>query len=345
MITKASGRASSSRASTATTNRTIPRFARIRFQIAPPNRMIVMTAPAVRKTSSGNRIATAFPGSVSRSHVRVIAVMTRPEGGQPRATQGAVEHDRERTLTCVSDRAETATRRRAGSPPSFVDAAHDRVEGGHDRHGVGKEVAGQELRHRLEMDEARVVDLQPEWLVRSVADRIGPEEPARRFHRGPGPAGSGPDEARHLGHDRAVGHLLEALVDDPEALLDLLDAEEVARKGVAFGPRGDVEVDLRVDRVGMRPPDVERNARRPEVGPRPEIPQGHLAVGDAEVTSPADEDLVLVEQLGVRLELAHRAAHPVAEAAQELVVEVAVTPADPEVVEEHPLAGEGGEHL
>ena len=40
-----------------------------------------------------------------------------------------------------------------------------------------------------------------------------------------------------------------------------------------------------------------------------------------------------------------RAAHPVAEAAHELVVQVAVDAADAEVVEEHPLAGQGGEHL
>ena len=38
-------------------------------------------------------------------------------------------------------------------------------------------------------------------------------------------------------------------------------------------------------------------------------------------------------------------AHPVAEAAHELVVEVAVDAADPEVVEEHPLAGDRGQHL
>ena len=39
------------------------------------------------------------------------------------------------------------------------------------------------------------------------------------------------------------------------------------------------------------------------------------------------------------------AAHPVAEAAHELVVEVAVDAADPEVVEQHPLAGQRGQHV
>ena len=42
---------------------------------------------------------------------------------------------------------------------------------------------------------------------------------------------------------------------------------------------------------------------------------------------------------------AQRVAHPVAQAAQELVVQVAVDAADAEVVEEHPLAGQRGQHL
>ncbi len=44
-------------------------------------------------------------------------------------------------------------------------------------------------------------------------------------------------------------------------------------------------------------------------------------------------------------DLVCRLAHPGAQPAHELVVEVAVHAADPEVVEEHPLAGQGGQHL
>ncbi len=64
-----------------------------------------------------------------------------------------------------------------------------------------------------------------------------------------------------------------------------------------------------------------------------------------EAAHPPDEDLVLVQELQLRLELARGVAQPAPEAAHELVVEVAVHPADAEVVEEHPLAGDAGQHL
>src|SRR3954453_19798739 len=110
---------------------------------------------------------------------------------------------------------------------SLVDAAHDRIQRRHARHGVGEEMAGQQLRHRAEMDEARVVDLQPERLVRAIADRVRPEQAPWGLDGGPGPTGTWAEQARELGHDRPIGHLLEALIDDPETLLDLVDAQEI----------------------------------------------------------------------------------------------------------------------
>ena len=80
-------------------------------------------------------------------------------------------------------------------------------------------------------------------------------------------------------------------------------------------------------------------------GPGDRHPERELAVQPADVAHPADEDLVLVEQQRVRVVLLGRAAHPVAQAGHELVVDVAVDAADPEVVEQHPLAGDRGQHL
>src|SRR3712207_8043618 len=50
---------------------------------------------------------------------------------------------------------------------------------------------------------------------------------------------------------------------DPDALLDLLHAEQVAGEGVALGARRDVELELRVDRVRVGAADVERDAGCP----------------------------------------------------------------------------------
>ena len=159
---------------------------------------------------------------------------------------------------------------------------------------------GHEQADGLEVDEARVVDAHPERLVRAVADGVGRVLAARALDGRVGATRSRPQEARQLGHDRAVGHLVEALVDDPEALLDLVHAEQVAGQAVALGAGRDVEVELRVDAVRVRPADVERHAGRPQVRAGHAHPQGRLRVDDAEAAHPADEDLVLVEEAEFR---------------------------------------------
>jgi len=49
---------------------------------------------------------------------------------------------------------------------------------------------------------------------------------------------------------------VEALVDYPEALLDLVDAEQIARQRVALRPGRNVEVEFRVDAEGVGPTDL-----------------------------------------------------------------------------------------
>ena len=85
---------------------------------------------------------------------------------------------------------------------------------------------------------------------------------------------------------------------------------------------------------------------------RPQVRAGHAPSGAPsresmvpEPAHPADEDLVLVEERVAGFDLLGRVAHPVAEAAQELVVQVAVDATDAHVVEEHPLAGQRREHV
>src|SRR5205823_4972034 len=147
---------------------------------------------------------------------------------------------------------------------------------------------------------------------------------------GVGPSGSRAEQPRELRHDRAVRHVVEALVDDPEALLDLVDPDEVAGQAVALVACRDVELELRKDAVRVRPAEVEGHAARSEVRTRDGHPQRRLAIERAEATHSADEDLVLVQEPEVVLDLRRRPGHPVAEAAEELVVEIAVDAADPE---------------
>ena len=95
----------------------------------------------------------------------------------------------------------------------------------------------------------------------------------------------------------------------------------------------------------MRPADVERHAGRAQVRAGHHHPQRGRGVDRAQAAHAADEDLVLVEEGVAGLDLLGRLRHPVAEAAHELVVQVAVDATDPEVVEEHPLAGQRRQHV
>ena len=72
---------------------------------------------------------------------------------------------------------------------------------------------------RLEVEVRGVVDAQPEGLVGAVAHGVARVLAARALDGDERAAGRDPEQARQLGHDRAVGHLVQHLVDDPDALL------------------------------------------------------------------------------------------------------------------------------
>src|SRR5688500_17033193 len=205
----------------ATTNRTRSRFETMKSRIAPPKRTTTRTSPSVSTSSIGTSVKINFPASVSRLHERATAVTA----GCPSPGLGAPSRRRPRAgpraHSDVRERSRAAGNARIARPgrASLVDAAHDGVEAGHDRHRVGDEIAGRERTDGLEVDERRVVDPHPERLVRAVAHRVRRGLTARRLDGGIRPARPGPQEPRQLGHDRAVRHLVDALIDDPEALL------------------------------------------------------------------------------------------------------------------------------
>src|SRR5690554_4112682 len=106
------------------------------------------------------------------------------------------------------------------------------------------------------------------------------------------------DHPRVVHVDRAlVGHALTALLDDPRALPDLLDAHHEAVQAVAVGAHGHVEVDFAVLQVRVRLADVVGDARRAQARTRPAERDRVLG---ADVTDPLEsieEDPVAVEEL------------------------------------------------
>src|SRR5262249_48432578 len=82
--------------------------------------------------------------------------------------------------------------------------------------------------------------------------------------------------ARHLGDHRPGGELLQALAEDLAALLHLPDADDVAIEAVAdrahlAPPDGDLELELRVDGVGLGAPDAVLEARAAELRSHPVV--------------------------------------------------------------------------
>src|SRR5689334_22698923 len=143
MIRKALGTLIRRTAVTATTKRTIGRFAvRMSTTIGPAKRAmrIVAIGARIRKTRASG--STTFPSGVRLRRLRATAAVMR----RPRSTL------------------------RAGR--SLVDSAHDRVEAGHDGHRVGDEMTRHQHPDRLEVDERGVVDAEAERLIRAVADGI-----------------------------------------------------------------------------------------------------------------------------------------------------------------------------
>src|SRR5436309_6435708 len=114
----------------------------------------------------------------------------------------------------------------------LVHAAHDRVEAGHDGHGVGDQVAGHQEGHDLQADEARVAHPEPIRRWPAVADGVHAVQAARALDGAVGTSRFGADDAGDLGLHRPVRHLVHDLVDQVQALLDLVDALQVARVDV-----------------------------------------------------------------------------------------------------------------
>ncbi len=90
---------------------------------------------------------------------------------------------------------------------------------------------------------------------------------------------------------------------------------------------------------------VEGHAAGPQVRAGDAEVDRLLAGQDPQALGPGAEDLVLGQDLLVHLDRVQDARPPRPEARQELVVDVEVHPADPEEVEQHPLAGDGRQEV
>src|SRR6478735_2427062 len=135
MIRNAVGMLMTRIAVAATTKRTSQMLSARNWMIVGPNRTRTAISPTVRTSTTGRIEKISFPGSVSRDQVLDRVVTTPVPGGQsPRCRLRARACAHPSARAHVLGGALRSTRLDRAS--SFVDAAHDRVEAGHDGHRV-----------------------------------------------------------------------------------------------------------------------------------------------------------------------------------------------------------------
>lgn len=189
--------------------------------------------------------------------------------------------------------------------------------------------------------EARVAVVDPVGRVRAVRDDVHRELPARALHPPEPVALLRPEPAPRVAEDRPLGHLLDNLLDQPDALEDLADADPVARRDVS-GLVGDhVEVELRVDAVGVVAPRIERDARPPKRRSRNPDLNGLLRRHPPDAPRAGDVDLVPDDKVhDVRLKARPEPVHVLVDLLKQPGRHVGLHPADPDVVEHHPCAAD-----
>src|ERR671922_81184 len=161
-------------------------------------------------------------------------------------------------------------------PGSPVDLAHDRVEGADDRDEVGHERVAHAGRGRLERDERRRAELDPPRLRPAVGDDVATQLAARGLHGNVdlalghaialGDELEMVDERLHrrvqlmtwrqhdlavVGDPRALGHPVEALLDDPHRLAHLVHVHAVPGVDVSLRIDRHVEIDVWVGEVRL----------------------------------------------------------------------------------------------
>ena len=143
-----------------------------------------------------------------------------------------------------------------------------------------------------------------------------------------------------VGADGAAGHLVEALLDDVDALLHFVDADVVAGQGIALGTDGDFEIELVVDEVGFGDADIELDPAAPQVGTGEAVGDSILAADVAHVLGAVDPDGVAVQEVHPVLEFLAEFLAEAADHGDALVGEVELDAADAAVADGEAHAGD-----
>src|SRR5215210_2982196 len=118
-----------------------------------------------------------------------------------------------------------------------------------------------DLLQQLHVAETRIAVMDPVWGVRPVRDNVDCVLAARALDASEALPLVRTDTAARVPHHLALGHLLQALLYDADALQALRDADPVRSFDVSRRICYDLKLQLGVDTVGVIEPDVEVNPR------------------------------------------------------------------------------------
>ena len=199
-----------------------------------------------------------------------------------------------------------------------------------------------DLLQELHVAEARVAVMDPVRRVRAVRDDVDRVLTARALDPSEALALGRTDAAARIPHHLALRHLLQALLDDPDALQALRDTDPVGGLDVARRIGNDLELQLGVDAVWIVEPDVEVHAGAAQGR------AGHAHLDCLllrhlpDVARAGDEDLVPLDQVDeVPLEVVLEALDVVPDLLRYIRRKVGLDAPDADVVEHHPRARHG----
>src|SRR5215210_696495 len=223
----------------------------------------------------------------------------------------------------------------------LVPSAADRVDQAHYRHDVGQVVARHYLLEKLHVDEARVAVVDPVGRVRSVGDNVHGELAARALHPPEAVALGRPQTSPEIPENLALRHLLQALLDELDALQTLPDPDPVRSSNVARRVGYHVELQLGVDAVRVVKPDVEVHAGAPQRRPGQTHLKCLLRGQLPDAAGARDEDLVTLDQVHeVGLEMPLQTLDVLPDLLRHALWQIGLDAPDADVVEHHPRPGD-----
>ena len=185
------------------------------------------------------------------------------------------------------------------------------------------------------------------WIRLAVRDDVVAEFALRRFDSSVRFAGRDADLIlRFLRVDRSLWDLFDGLVQDPQGLANLVDADEVVVHQVAVVAHRHVEVEAVVDPVGGGAADVVGHPSRAQDRTRDRVGDGVLRVDHPHALHAREQHFVLgqhaVEFVGLVLQAV---VNQVFDLLHHVVGDVSHHAAEAEVVAHHARAGDGFEDV